>query len=380
MLDEAINDYLLWMISKGYAESTWRQAERVLNCFSHFVKKANISMENAFNLDTLQVFQKEHLSHVYAVRGLWRYLYGQGRISQPLKQKPPLPDVYEEYLLYYGTLKNIHDHSIAHIKRVLSALNDYLKQESICLSEIKINDIDIFLAQYNSSYAPQTQRHNRSFVRGFLRYLYHVRKIVHRDLAPLLVGAPLYAQAKPPKFLRPHQVQRLFASLRNSSSWDLRANAMLHLAFSLGLRPKEISLLSLDDISFRQAEVSLQDRKCANPIKLPLPGSTVKAIGAYIVGARAKSEERSLFLKFNAPYGPVSPSTVCNDIGTCMRKANLDSSAYWLRHTYAQSLLENGASIFEIKEMLGHDRIQTTQGYLHIHTTLMREVLFDETL
>ena len=380
MLDEAINDYLLWMISKGYSESTWRQAERVLNCFSHFVKKANISMENAFNLDTLQVFQKEHLSHVYAVRGLWRYLYGQGRISQPLKQKPPLPDVYEEYLLYYGTLKNIHDHSIAHIKRVLSALNDYLKQESICLSEIKINDIDIFLAQYNSSYAPQTQRHNRSFVRGFLRYLYHVRKIVHRDLAPLLVGAPLYAQAKPPKFLRPHQVQRLFASLRNSSSWDLRANAMLHLAFSLGLRPKEISLLSLDDISFRQAEVSLQDRKSANPIKLPLPGSTVKAIGAYIVGARAKSEERSLFLKFNAPYGPVSPSTVCNDIGTCMRKANLDSSAYWLRHTYAQSLLENGASIFEIKEMLGHDRIQTTQGYLHIHTTLMREVLFDETL
>ncbi len=380
MLDEAINDYLLWMISKGYAESTWRQAERVLNCFFHFVKKGNISMENAFNLDTLQVFQKEHLSHVYAVRGLWRYLYGQGRISQPLRQKPPLPDVYEEYLLYYGTLKNIHDHSIAHIKRVLSALNDYLKQESICLSEIKINDIDIFLAQYNSSYAPQTQRHNRSFVRGFLRYLYHVRKIVHRDLAPLLVGAPLYAQAKPPKFLRPHQVQRLFASLRNSSSWDLRANAMLHLAFSLGLRPKEISLLSLDDISFRQAEVSLQDRKSANPIKLPLPGSTVKAIGAYIVGARAKSEERSLFLKLNAPYGPVSPSTVCNDIGTCMRKANLGSSAYWLRHTYAQSLLENGASIFEIKEMLGHDRIQTTQGYLHIHTTLMREVLFDETL
>jgi len=62
-----------------------------------------------------------------------------------------------------------------------------------------------------------------------------------------------------------------------------------------------------------------------------------------------------------------------------MRKANLPSSAYWLRHTYAQNLLQAGASIFEIKQMMGHDKIQTTQRYLHIYTQLMREVLFDET-
>jgi site-specific recombinase XerD len=63
-----------------------------------------------------------------------------------------------------------------------------------------------------------------------------------------------------------------------------------------------------------------------------------------------------------------------------MHKAGLPASAYWLRHTYAQNLLETNTSIFEIKEMMGHDRIQTTQRYLHIHTRLMREVLFDETL
>jgi site-specific recombinase XerD len=62
-----------------------------------------------------------------------------------------------------------------------------------------------------------------------------------------------------------------------------------------------------------------------------------------------------------------------------MRKAGLCSTAYWLRHTYAQNLLETGASIYEIKEMLGHDSIETSQKYLHVHTKLMREVLFDET-
>ena len=63
-----------------------------------------------------------------------------------------------------------------------------------------------------------------------------------------------------------------------------------------------------------------------------------------------------------------------------MRAKGLSSSAYWLRHSYAQNLLESGASVFEIKEMLGHDDIESTQKYLRVHIKLMAKVLFDETL
>jgi site-specific recombinase XerD len=63
-----------------------------------------------------------------------------------------------------------------------------------------------------------------------------------------------------------------------------------------------------------------------------------------------------------------------------MKKAGLDSSGYWLRHTYAQNLLEAGRSFYEVKEMLGHDNIESTGVYLHIHAALMRKVLFNETL
>jgi len=55
-------------------------------------------------------------------------------------------------------------------------------------------------------------------------------------------------------------------------------------------------------------------------------------------------------------------------------------NAYCLRHTYAQNLLEAGVSIYEVKEMMGHDSIESTRKYLYVHTKLMREVLFDETL
>jgi len=63
-----------------------------------------------------------------------------------------------------------------------------------------------------------------------------------------------------------------------------------------------------------------------------------------------------------------------------MRQVNLKSSSYALRHTYAQKLLESNCSIFEIKEMLGHDYIETTKAYLSIHTELMREVILNENL
>jgi site-specific recombinase XerD len=106
----------------------------------------------------------------------------------------------------------------------------------------------------------------------------------------------------------------------------------------------------------------------------------IKAIAAYLIGVRPESKHRTLFLALMAPYGPLTPGVVGYYVTNCMRQAALPSSAYWLRHTYAQNLLETGASIYEIKEMLGHDSIESTKKYLHIHIKLMRKVLFDETI
>lgn len=71
---------------------------------------------------------------------------------------------------------------------------------------------------------------------------------------------------------------------------------------------------------------------------------------------------------------------MCYHVKEAMKVAGLPSTTYWLRHTYAQNLLESGASVFEIKEMLGHDDIESTKKYLHVHIKLMRQVLFYETL
>ena len=130
----------------------------------------------------------------------------------------------------------------------------------------------------------------------------------------------------------------------------------------------------------KRSHRDVRHRKNNRPAKLPLPDATIKAIAAYLIGGRAESKHRALFLTLRPPYRPISPNIIGHCIRNCMRSVGLEAGPYWLRHTYAQNLLEIGASIYEVKEMLGHDSIESTRKYLNIHVELMRKVLFDETL
>jgi site-specific recombinase XerD len=155
---------------------------------------------------------------------------------------------------------------------------------------------------------------------------------------------------------------------------------MVHLAYSLGLRPVEITRITLDDVSFQRAELTIRERKGGNPVTLPLPEKVIKAIALYVTKGRPESPSRSLFLTHKFPFRAASSNTVVGYMSRAMKQAGLPSSAYWLRHTYAQNLIHLGRSIYEVKEMMGHQNIQCTHRYLHISTELMRKVLFDEEL
>ena len=382
-LKQAIGDYLQWMKSVGYARKTRQSYQAKLKQFLCFSKNTTISWQELFTSKSLECFKKiSGQSAVPAINGLSRYLFSQGKIPKPLakKTKPvELPKIYEDYLAYQQTHRQATGPQISHIKRVLVAFDQYLKTHKIDLGSLKIEQVDAFVAEFLAPFAAASCRIYRCNLRGFLKYLYHERNIIKRDLAPLVVGRREYAQAKPPNFLRRQEIRKLFAGLTIRSASDIRTYAMVQLAYTMGLRPKEISRISLDDISFSTLLLAVTDRKGKNPVELPMPEHTVKAIAAYVIGARPKSEHRTVFLTMLPPFRPMSANVVGHHITKAMRKAGLSSTAYWLRHTYAQNLLEAGSSIFEIKEMLGHDKIESTKLYLHVHIKLMRKVLFDET-
>jgi len=385
ILEQAVSDYLEWMIATGYAESGLKAYEKVLKRFLMFVREREISWENVFTWDTLRAFQgrKPSTEINRVLKKFARYLFEHKRIENPLKRRYyKLPAIYEQYVAHYEKTHQVPAGKMISIQRVLSVFNEYLDDSKITLSRIRIEQVDSFLAEFTKPLKQSTCRLYRSYLRGFLSYLYHQKRIVRRNLAPLVVGAPQFAKAIPPKFLRPEEVRRLLCRVSQnlSSKRDLRTYAMLHLAYFLGLRPREISMITLDDISFTRGELSITHRKNKNPLTLPLPEETLKAISAYLIGGRPKSEHRNLFLALKAPFIAVTAATISYWISTCMRELKLPSTAYWLRHTYGQNLLEAGRSIYEIKEMLGHENIESASKYLHIHINLMRKVLFDETV
>jgi integrase/recombinase XerD len=387
LLLDMILDYTGWLKSLEVPKGSGAHLRhiRVLRDFALFVIRQGLCWAEMFTSKTIEAFQCQSDCGYKGVAGvltaLSDYLVSRGKIDHPFQLtelKPSLPDLYEAYLLYHtGSLASSLS-LLKQIRRVLCPFHDYLEKNGISLSKLKIEHCDSFLATFKVS--DVSRKLYRSCLRGFLKFLYHEKGILKRDMAPLLVGPPQFAQKRLPKFLRPAQVKKLFASLRLSTPTEIRSYAMVHLAYSLGLRPAEISKITLDDISFQQGEITLRERKGGDLLTLPLPENTIKAIALYVSKGRPPGTARSLFLIHHFPYRSIGPSNVAWCIKDAMKQAGLPSSAYWLRHTYAQSLLLNGRSIFEVKEMLGHQNIQCTHRYLHIDVKLMRKVLFDEEL
>ena len=381
-LEQAVSDYLQWMVESLYTTPTCVNYQRTLVQFIKFVRSKRYALSEVFRLDTLNAFIKRHeKSHAHAIRGLSRYLYTQKRIPEPIPRvEYYLPEIYEAYLVYRKKVHQTPYRKRKQIKRVLAAFHDYLKRNRQGLRTLKIDHIDAFHAQFNPAFALRSQQLYRYYLRGFISYLYHQKGWLKKDLAPLMKGPPVFTRAKPPKFLRRKQIAAVFDNLPCLTANDLRTYAMAHLAYFLGLRPQEIVQLRLDDISFKNAELTLEDRKNNIPTKLPLPERVLKAIVAYIIGGRPESKSQMLFVGHFAPYGPLLATRVSTSLSPCLKKVNRKATGYWLRHTYAQNLLEAGASLYDIKEMLGHDHIESTKQYLSIHIEMMRKVLFDEIL
>jgi integrase/recombinase XerD len=383
-LSQAVEQYLLQLIEQGYPDTYINAQTRALQDFRLFVDRQPRKWDEIFTFETLTEFmqQGDGKSRRPAVRGLARFLYQQKQIPQtiPLKSRQKLPGIFEDYLHYCATARYDTEKTVQHTRLILEAFQRYLKRHDINLSTITIEQIDAFERGYNAAYGQHSQKFNRSCLKTFLKYLYQERRVLTRDMAALLKVPRIFHPTKPPCFLRPDEIQQLFDSLSLSTPADLRTNAMIHIAYTMGLRPQEIRSLTLDDIEFSKAQMHIKNRKAGSPITLPIPPKTLKAIVAYVVEGRPENKYRELFLRCQRPNDPISQPNVSYAIKACMRKAGLPEEAtpYWLRHTYAQHLLEAGVSVFEIKEMLGHDDIDATRRYLHIHIKLMRRVILGE--
>ena len=141
-LKNSVEDYLGWIIDKGFSYKTFIHHKRITHYFTRFVSHKNISWDNLFTVETLDEFLKICTLNRTAssIRGLARFLYRENRITRPLELKPTLADIYCSYLEYKDSVRSCPWHDRILVKR----LRKYLETNTIKLEKISIEDMDNF--------------------------------------------------------------------------------------------------------------------------------------------------------------------------------------------------------------------------------------------
>jgi site-specific recombinase XerD len=167
----------------------------------------------------------------------------------------------------------------------------------------------------------------------------------------------------------------LLTSCDRSTSTGLRDFAILLLLVRLGLRAGEVAALSLDDLNWRQGELTVRG-KGHRVDRLPLPGDVGQAIVDYLRRARPRTAQgRTVFVWVQAPHRALSSNAVTTVVANAGRRAGLGLiGAHRLRHTAATAMLQAGGSLTEIGQVLRHRRVLTTAVYAKVDQQALRLV------
>lgn len=181
---------------------------------------------------------------------------------------------------------------------------------------------------------------------------------------------------KLPDTLSVQEVAALLDACPTGTAAGLRDNALLETLYATGARVSEVLALSVDDVVDAAGVIAVTGK--GNKQRLvPLGSHAQAAIDAYLVRGRpamANGKSHALFL--NARGGQLSRQSAWNAIKVAARRAGIDKdvSPHTLRHSFATHLLEGGADVRTVQELLGHSSVTTTQIYTHITADSLREV------
>ncbi len=182
-----------------------------------------------------------------------------------------------------------------------------------------------------------------------------------------------------PETLSQNEITQLIENTNKAPDrfWALRARAMLEVAYGAGLRVSELLNLKTSDIDFVERFVRVFGKRSKERL-VPLGKPALQAVKDYLTLAREHYARGKItpYLFLNRRGGKLSRMGFWKILRLCARLAGIERriTPHILRHSFATHLLEGGADLRVVQEMLGHASIVTTQIYTHIDRTYLREV------
>lgn len=213
-------------------------------------------------------------------------------------------------------------------------------------------------------------------LRSFLKFL-QMKGLCDPKLADAVPSVAAWKLSSIPDYLTKKQLEGFLASFDRNSAVGRRNYAIALCLARLGLRSKEVAQLTLDDINWYSGNICITSSKSRRLFSLPLPEDVGKAICEYLLNGRPSTERRHIFVCHLLHKGePLSGSAVGVIISRQFKRAGMSEppkGAHILRHTVATHMVNNGISIKEIADFLGHKSLDSTAIYAKVNLTMLAE-------
>ena len=318
-------------------------------------------------------------SRTIAIRGLIRAVSPSCTYSYLVVMADwrPYLNGFKAYLMLERSLS---EHTIAAYIRDLRKLVEFLQLNEITLSpeQLEVDHLSRFIHSLNDlGLGARSQARLLSALKTFYRYLLYEDQI-QVDPTSLLDGPRL--PRKIPEVLSYEEIQRMIAAIDLSEPHGVRNRAMLETLYACGLRVSELINIRLSELYLDVGFLKVVGKGNKERI-IPIGEEAIKHINLYLEGVRRSmmniDPAHSNILFLNRRGKQLSRVMVFMIVKECARLAGIDKnvSPHTFRHSFATHLIEGGADLKAVQDMLGHESILTTEIYTHLDTDYLRETI-----
>lgn len=287
-----------------------------------------------------------------------------------------MQEVIDEFIAQLHKEKSTSSNTEISYKRDIKGLLEYLEiTKRVQLSYVKKKDLDKYIKHLNKlGRAPSTVSRSIASSKAFFGYLESIGLV---DVNPTTKLKAPKIEKKAPEILSLKEIDALLKQPASDSPKELRDKAMLELLYATGMRVSELISISIDDVNIKLEYIECHTRKQDRVI--PFGSEAKKALMSYISKGRAEllgvnTDSKVLFP--NCSGNKMSRQGFWKLIKSYGKKAGIQSelTPHTLRHSFAAHLVENGADLKAVQQMLGHSDISTTQIYMNAGNQRVKEV------
>lgn len=281
----------------------------------------------------------------------------------------------EGFIKYLTEIKKSSKNTILSYQRDLHKFFAYLEDSRI-KDITKVNHTSLnsyILLMEKENFAASTVSRNIATLKAFFNYLFK-QGVIMEDPAERLKAPRI--EKKLPGILTVEEVTLLMNQPSGTSNKEIRDKAMLELLYATGIRVSELISLTVDDINMTSGYIRVNEGSRERII--PFGSVAKQALKNYLKNARngmiASDDEKILFT--NCSGQPMSRQGFWKVLKQYAKRAGIeeDITPHTLRHSFAAHLVENGADLHSVQEMLGHSDVSTTQIYARLTSNRIKEV------